>query len=364
MKKVLFLTGYASPYKVSFFDCLAQYLDVTVLLSEKKEHMKHRDASWFIEGSGKAKFVELEQKFFGGKIICPGVISWLKNDFDTIVICGYSKLTDLLALAYLKCNHIPYVMEVDGGLIRRDGWLQKAVKTWAVRGAALYLSSGKPTTEYLVHYGAQESRVRKYPFASWFEADLPRAIPSFDERKACRAELNMSEDKIVLSIGQFIPRKGFDVLLQAAQGLPENVGVYIVGSEPTQEYISLREELKLTNVHFMGFQNKQQLAKYYTASDLFVLPTREDIWGLVINEAMAFGLPVVTTDRCVAGMELIREGVNGYIVPVDDAGALRDAIVRTLAGDMSAMGRASFDAISGYTIENMASVHAEILKAY
>lgn len=361
MKKYLFLTGYASPYKVSFFDCLAQYADVTVLLSEKKEHMKHRDASWFVEGSGKAKFVELAQKKIRGRILCPSIISWLKKDFDRIIICGYAHPTELLALAYLKLRRIPYVMEVDGGLIREDGKLQKLVKTWAVRGAELYLSSGKPTTEYLVHYGADESRVRCYPFASWFASELPSSVPTLQDRYSCRAELGMQEEKIVLSIGQFIPRKGFDVLLKAAKDLPKNVGVYIVGSEPTQEYIALREELNLKNVHFVGFQAKESLSKFYTASDLFVLPTREDIWGLVINEAMAFGLPIVTTDRCVAGLELVREGVNGYIVPADDAQALTNAMKTAIDNESDAMRLSAFHAISGYTIENMARVHTEIL---
>lgn len=361
MKKYLFLTGYASPYKVSFFDCLAQYADVTVLLSEKKEHMKHRDASWFMEGSGKAKFVELEQKIIRGRILCPGVITWLKKDFDRIIICGYAHPTELLALAYLKIRHIPYVMEVDGGLIREDGRILKMVKTWAVRGADLYLSSGKPTTEYLVHYGADEFRVRYYPFASWFASELPKAVPTSVQRQSCRLELDMHEEKIVLSIGQFIPRKGFDILLNAAKGLPGNVGVYIVGSEPTPEYIALRENLGLENVHFVGFQTKESLSKYYTASDLFVLPTREDIWGLVINEAMAFGLPVVTTNRCVAGMELVREGENGYIVPVDDPEALHNAMRAILDSEDDAMRLAAFHSISGYTIENMARIHAEIL---
>lgn len=361
MKKLLFLTGYASPYKVAFFDCLAQYADVTVLLSEKKEHMKHRDASWFVEGSGRAKFVELEQKTVFGRIVCPEVVSWLRKDYDAIVICGYSKLTDLLALAYLKLKRIPYAMEVDGGLIRQDAFVQKAIKTWAVSGASLYLSSGKPTTEYLVHYGAKEDRVKTYPFASWYEADLPKSIPTWEEKAACRSLLNMREERILLSIGQFIPRKGFDVLLNAAKALPKNVGIYIVGSEPTAEYIDLRAKLGLDNVHFVGFCNKEKLAKYYTASDVFVLPTREDIWGLVVNEAMAFGLPVVTTNRCVAGMELVKPGVNGYIVPVDDADALCDAIMKTLQSDLLTFSQSAFSAISGYTIENMAHVHAKIL---
>ena len=60
-------------------------------------------------------------------------------------------------------------------------------------------------------------------------------------------------------------------------------------------------ENDLTNVHFVGFKTKEQLEDYYRAADLFVLPTREDIWGLVVAEAMAYGLGVITTNRCNAG---------------------------------------------------------------
>ena len=79
-----------------------------------------------------------------------------------------------------------------------------------------------------------------------------------------------------------------------------------------KEYINYISEHQLTNVFFFDFMNKELLFKYYQISDLFVLPTREDIWGLVINEAMANGLPIITTDKCVAGKELIND--NGYII--------------------------------------------------
>lgn len=362
MKKVLFLTNYASPYKVEFFDTLAQYMDVTVLLSERMQQMTHRDASWFVEGNGRAKFVELSQKHLpGGKVICPEIISWLKKDFDRIVIWGYSKPTELLALLYLKVCRIPYVMEVDGGLIRQDGKLAKMVKTWAVRGASLYLSSGKATTDYLVYYGAEAERVRNYPFSSWYERDFPEAIPTLQDKILLRQKLGIAEEKVCLSIGQFIPRKGFDVLMKAAQNLPKTVGIYIVGSEPTEEYLQMQKDYGLFNVHFVGFQKKASLSDYYSASDFFVLPTREDIWGLVINEAMAFGLPVVTTDHCVAGLCLVQDGVNGYIVPAGDSKLLLEAMENVLSGDMETMGRASLNAIDGYTIDNMAKVHAQIL---
>ena len=91
-----------------------------------------------------------------------------------------------------------------------------------------------------------------------------------------------------------------------------------------------------------------------------MLPTKSDVWGLVINEAMAQGLPVVTTDGCVAGVELIENGVNGYIVPVDDNEALTEAIAKTLRGDYRQMGRQALETIRPYTIENMVKAHVEI----
>ena len=167
---------------------------------------------------------------------------------------------------------------------------------------------------------------------------------------------------MVLSIGQFIPRKGFDILMRAAAGLEKDIGFYIVGGEPTEEYRKLREELGLENVHFVGFRKKDALARYYRAADLFVLPTREDIWGLVINEAMAYGLPVITTDRCVAGLELVEEGVNGSIVPVEDDAALAGKMKEILSSDLEKMGTASLEKIRAYTIENMAKAHVAIFE--
>jgi glycosyltransferase involved in cell wall biosynthesis len=95
-----------------------------------------------------------------------------------------------------------------------------------------------------------------------------------------------------------------------------------------------------------------------------VLPTREDIWGLVVNEAMACGLPIITTDRCIAGLELISDGTNGYIVPVEDKKELAKKINAVLSDENKrrAMGIRSLDTINAYTIESMMDRHINILK--
>ena len=94
-----------------------------------------------------------------------------------------------------------------------------------------------------------------------------------------------------------------------------------------------------------------------------VLPTREDIWGLVINEAMAQGLPVVTTNRCLAGLTLVENGENGYIVPVEDIEATKTAIEKVFEGDnASEFGKKSLEEIKNYTIERMAIEHRDIFE--
>ena len=364
MKRILFLTNFASPYRVHFFDELGKYADVTVLYSDRVEDITHRDRSWFEDGKGGFHPVQLTKTAgIKDENLCLDVLPWLKKPWDAIVIGGYSSPTAVLAMLWLRLHKIPFYMEVDGGLIRQERKIKYLVKRTLVRLAPRWLSTGRFTTKYLVHYGAEEEKVTNYPFSSLYEDNILPCTVSKVEKVILRKELEIPEQHMLLAIGQFIHRKGFDVLLRAAAALPSDVGIYIVGGEATADYQKMKEDLKLTNVHFLGFQKKETLAKFYKAADLFVLPTREDIWGLVINEAMAYGLPVITTDRCVAGLELIEEGVNGCIVPVEDEAALAEKIQAVLQSDMEAMGAASLERIRPYTLENMAKVHAEIFES-
>ena len=365
MKKVLFVTNYASPYRVHFFDALSEHYDVTVLFSDRGEEQAIRDARWFVPGEGRFHHVLLTKKMgsLGGENLCADVISWLKKPFDKIVICGYSSPTAMLAMAWLRLCRIPFYMEVDGGLIREDSRGKYLFKKAFVSAATWWIGSGDHTTKYLVHYGAKEDRVFTYPFSSLWEKDILREIPSVEEKQRLRRKLSMEEAKIALYVGRFDPMKGMDDLLAAAPGLGKDTGLYFVGGEPTADQLRFCKENGLSNVHFVGFRKKDALADYYKAADVLVLPTKSDVWGLVINEAMACGLPVVTTDKCVAGLELVRGGVNGYIVPVDDREAMVDKINAVLAMDYRKMGMEALETIRPYTIENMVKAHVEIFES-
>lgn len=362
MKKVLFLTNIPSPYRVKFFDELASYCDVTVFLTEPQEGYENRNASWYIQGEGKFTLVNPHKRIAlpGGQVLCPEVISWLRKPFDYIVIHGYAYPTFILAETWLKLHRHPFFMEVDGGMTVPESGLKRGIKTALIQGAERYFSTGAVTDAFLMHYGAQKERLLFYPFSSLKRENILESIVSAEEKASLRRELGIAEEKVVLAVGQFIHRKGFDVLLRAASRLMPGTGIYFVGGEPTEEYRALAQSAGCTGIHFVSFVNQQTLEKYYKAADVFALPTREDIWGLVINEAMAYGLPVVTTDRCVAGMELIRDGENGYIVPVEEEALLAQRLNEVLSGDTEAMGAKALEAIRPYTIEEMARIHADV----
>ena len=364
MKRVLFVTNYPSPYRVAFFDLLGSELDVTILYADRIEKKLHRNAQWFVEGNGNCQVVQLEKRLLSvkGRDLCVDVLQWLNQSWDHIVLCGYSSPTVLLAMGYLRCRGIPFWMEVDGGLIRKERKLVYLAKRFLVSGASGWLSTGKATSEYLVHYGAIRDRIKEYPFSSLHTSDILPAVVPPEEKQRLRRELGIDGEHMVLSIGQFIHRKGFDILLKAAAQLKPGVRIYIVGGEPTEEYLRLSSELGITNVEFVGFMKKEQLVKYYKASDMFVLPTREDIWGLVINEAMAYGLPGITTEKCVAGLELVENGVHGYIVPVADHEMLAGSMNQLLGEDYSAMGVNALEKIRPYTLENMAQAHISVFR--
>ena len=358
MKQVLFLTNYPAPYRVRFFDRLGETMDVTVLYTTPTQEVTERDPKWYIAAQGRFRWVQLSRKkTLGGVSVYTDVVDWVRKPYGAIVVCGYSDPTFVLAMVYMRLRGIRFCMEVDGGVIRRENRAKFLLKRSLVSMAHHWLSTGEATTAYLAHYGAKKDRITTYPFSSLEEQDLYDAPADPEEKAALRRGLNIPYKQMVLTVGQFIPRKGFDVLLQAAADLEEDTGIYIVGGEATREYIQLRERLGLTRVHFVGFQQKEVLARYYRAADVFVLPTREDIWGLVINEAMAYGLPVITTENCVAGRELVRDGVNGYLVPVEDSQALARRVNQVLAEGPERMGRASLERIRPYTIENMVKAH-------
>lgn len=359
--KVLFLTNLPAPYRAMFFCELGKRCDLTVLYERKSA--KDRNKKWVTETEKTYKAYYLKSKLVGAdNSLSFEIIDYLKKEkYDVYVIGMYSTYTAMIAINYLKHCKIPFIINTDGGFIKQENGLKKAIKKSLLGSASAWLATGDAAVEYLEHYGARREDIYIYPFTSVSDKDILDRLLSISEKDQLRKQLGLAGEKVVISVGQFIERKGYDVLMQAVPLLHTQAEFYIVGGTKGQLEELVGRPLP-ANVHAVDFLKREELFEYYRASDLFVLPTREDVWGLVVNEAMACGLPVVTTERCAAGTELIEEGANGYLVPVGDAERLADKIDQTLSAAYEHMGEKSLRIIKGYTFEKMAQRHVEIFE--
>lgn len=359
MLSVLYLTVIPSPYKVTFFNELGKKCNLTVLFD--KSESANRETDW-------SKF-EFEK--FHGIILDDNrkdLFQHLQKDkYDVIVISNYSTKVGIISISYLNFKKTPYIISVDGGLINyEESKFKRKLKTKLISNASAWLSTGEVTNQYLTYYGADREKIYIYPFTTMKEEDIINQPLTKNEKAELRVELGIPYDNVVFSVGRFIPSKGFDVLIKVANKFKEGTGVYIIGGEPTKEYNELINQHNIKNVHFLSFLEYTELKKYYLSADVFVFPTREDVWGLVINEAMANGLPVITTTSCIAGVEMIEEGLNGYLVPKDDVDQLTEKTNHILNNiDLKEeMGKNSLARANDYTIENMAKTTYKILSEF
>lgn len=359
MKRVLFLTNVPSPYRVEFFNLLSNYCDLTVLY--QKARSSERDKKWTAKSSGNYKIVFLKGKSVNSdSAICFEVTRYLKKDkYDHIIICGVSSPTEILALIYCRMKHIPYELEGDGAFYQDGNILKHYLKKFMMSKALLAFSTCNNHFEWYVSNGVNPSVIKKYPFSSIHKKSIK--LITAEMRKEKKRKLHLQEEKILITVGQFIERKGFDLLLQAVKDFDDNIGIYLIGGKEIEEYHNIIKNYKnKKHIHFIDFLTSEELSQYYEAADLFVFPTREDIWGLVINEAMAYNLPVITTKRCNAGLELVEEGKTGYLVEANDIKALRNAIEKSF--NMEFDSNAIYKKILKYTLETMTQAHIKYLK--
>ena len=361
---VLFITNIPSPYRVAFFNELGKYCNLTVLF--ERAYSSERSKEWRSYQFYNFQGIVMKGISSGpDTAICPEVIKHLArwDMSDPIVVADVFTPTGMLAIFFLKCLHRPYYLEADGAFCVGDNPVKKAVKSFFVQRAVGYFSTSRALDEYFLYYGAKRDKIFRYPFSSVYNIDIEKRILSKDERKQIKEKLGIRELHVVLYVGQFIYRKGIDILLQAWKIIEkDDTSLVLIGGNLTQEYRNIILQNNLKNIYVLEFKDKNDLKDYYRAADVFVLPTREDIWGLVINEALSFGVPTITTKRCVAGIELIENGKNGFLYDVEDFQELAVRVKQILENEVLQykMSAYALDIAKKYTIEKMAEKHMEI----
>ena len=354
--KILAFADFPSPYRVEVFKGLAKEYDMLVVFDKMSD--QNRNAAWFCKNTGLNSISLLEE---AGRMQFEKELKQIKK-YDLVLAYDYHiKNAIRLEIDCIK-NKVPYIMNLDGAFIRKN-FIKNIIKRYLVTHAAGYFASGNHAAEYFKYFGADENKIYYHPFTSLHADEVLKEPLSETEKTRYKKKLGVDKSKMVLTIGQFIHRKGFDVLLEAwNKELDESCSLVIVGGgEEENQYRQYIADHNLENVQLVGFKQKEEIFEYYKSADLFVLPTREDIWGLVINEAMACGLPVISTNMCLGAVELIENGINGYIVPVNNSNELTEAMKKLLCVDSSVIGIVNLQKITNYTYENVIKSHIQAI---
>jgi glycosyltransferase involved in cell wall biosynthesis len=129
-----------------------------------------------------------------------------------------------------------------------------------------------------------------------------------------------------LFCGQMIERKGVDILLLAFNRLISkgvDAELLLVGREAgLRKFLTMVSPTTRSRIRYVGFQAPERLPGFFEQSDVFVLPSRHDGWGVVINQALAAGLPIITSNAVGAGLDLVKNGINGLRVATNDVDSL------------------------------------------
>jgi glycosyltransferase involved in cell wall biosynthesis len=331
--QLLFLTNIINPYQLDLFDALSEYFNLSVIYFSKSESNR----SWKLEPkSGSYHSLVLSSGIFNR------CLSWLTPDLyfqpsllpkllafqgDNVVISGsyYSPNTWMALLIFkIKGKKVYWMGEqIKSSTITYKNSLKKFFLLPFFSFIDGVMAVGQVAIKSYRSYGY------KGPIESIFYSIN---INRFNDVKV----LKRNEPLKVVMPGSLIPRKGMDVgllaFLKARESFKQECELRVIGDGPLMESL-IDQYKKYPNIHFLGFLQQEEVDREFMGADIFMFCTRYDGWGVVVNEAIAAGLPVIVSDAC-GSSELIQDE-GGYVCRNEDVPSFTNALVH-LVNDSSA----------------------------
>lgn len=253
---------------------------------------------------------------------------------DVVHLCGWGHPFLLIALIIAKARHLSTFVELDTTANGPKRLVASTVKRFAYpflfRLPDMFLPGGTSQAAYLASMGVDQKRMRIAHMTVDVEAMMRLARDrGEDMRRASREKLKLADgDVALLFAGRLEPHKGIADLLLAFRKLSDarsSVRLLIAGTGTLTPQVAAAAEANGA-ITYLGRLGPDALWPVYLAADIFVLPSHFEPWGLVINEAMAFGLPVILSDRAGCRDDLIPEGAEGIVFRAGDVEQLGEAM--------------------------------------
>jgi len=340
MKKVIILHNIISPIRVFLFNELAKHyksqgIEFKVLflsVSDKNRNWKvdfDMNFDYEILDNFAIRIVGKDLNTF---FINPGIYKKLKQENpDKIISFGWDNWVAYAATHWCKKNKKIFILW-SGSTKYEKSWrrtLLRPVVKYIINRSNDFIAYGTRAKEYLTSFGANPENIQIFYNTIDIEYFSEKS-KNFTEKKTLKRKLGVETNKIVLFSGRLIEMKGIFEMINGFKkyfDIDNDISLLIIGTGPDEEKLKkyIRDK-QIENIFFTGFVQYEDLYKYYSISNVLLFPSRQDIWGLVINEAMACGLPVITTKETGASVDLIEEEKNGYIIKSNNFSEITKAI--------------------------------------
>lgn len=364
--KLAVLTSHPIQYQAPLFKKLAQHpqIDLTVYfcchygIKRMKDPQFGVTFKWDIPllDGYKSVFLKNYNPKVGPsflRLINPGIISELKrNKYNAILVYGWMSITNWFV--FLCSRKTPVLLQAESPLnqeLLKPSWklkVKKIVLGKLFRKLKSFLYIGEENKKFYTFYGVPEEKLSFTPYAVDNDRFIVDADKLLAQKNSLKQELGINPEKVVvLFCGKLINKKRPLDLLRAYEKVSaRNKALMYVGDGSLKGEITHYTQSKgIQDVHMVGFKNQSELSTYYAIADVFVLPsTIGETWGLVVNEAMCFQLPVIVSDRLGCGPDLVKHNKNGFVFPVGDIDKLADYLEELIISKekREAFGRESF----------------------
>jgi glycosyltransferase involved in cell wall biosynthesis len=375
--RLALLTEIIAPYRIPVFNALAQQqgIDLHVVFLAETDPTQRQ---WLVYKDEIGFSYEVLPSWRGRcrgwhVLLNRGMEAALEHFRPNSILCGgYNHPAFWQALIWAKFHGTHFSAWVESTIQdqRSPVPLLGFMKEQFVRNCSSFVVPGRSSFEYVKFMGVPAERIHRAPNAVDIKRFARLAASVRERQSEWRTELGLPP-RYFLCAGRIIAEKGVFYLLEAYSRLaPEvrsQVGLVFVGEGIAKsELMKIAGKVNPGRVVFAGFAQRDQLAAFYALAEALVFPTLSDPWGLVVNEAMACGLPIIATSVAGCTADLVEDGKNGYLVPAMNVEKLVEAM-SVLACDMqlaSVMGKRSQEIIQGFSPELCAAGLAEAVRPH
>ncbi|MFZ1010448.1 MAG: glycosyltransferase family 4 protein [Candidatus Sulfotelmatobacter sp.] len=337
--RLVIITEIIAPYRIPVFNALAARLEIepyVIFLSENDPSLRlwrvYKDEIRF-----SYEVLPSWRQRFGrhNVLVNRGLVSALNRIKPTVVLCGgYNYLASWEAAGWARIHRVPLLLWSESTALdaRRGHRPVEFLKTRFLSLCRGFVVSGKSSFRYLKDLGIPEQQIFTAPNA--VDNQLFSVLADAARHDAIQVRTHHSlPARYFLYVGRLVEAKGVFDLLEAYARLREQIRtevslVFVGDGSDRTKLMGRSSEIAPGTILFPGFAHREELAEFYGLADALIFPTHSDPWGLVVNEAMSCGLPVVATSVAGCTEDLVRDGWNGFVIPTRDSSALAAAMER------------------------------------